>query len=492
MEQQQVLADTDDVSHLSHIFEPIKGGDRDILMLFVPGGQKASESYFRLVSEIQAQLSLRLWVVVLYNTEQDLATSGKIEGSLPGILRRLQEKGFRPGSFEIENIFFAGHSLGAWDGRPVALRKAQGFIQLGSWFDPKQDALAEYPKPVLTLAGDLDGQATVGMSANQASEILDTEPNLGEYNTYAVKPVVIIPKMNHGNFADGKVNYAYGDLDADISYDTSVRRTAELIAAFLSVQVEGPKSDVGQWGFSMLKEAVKETQGRYRAFWEALHNQAAEAVAVQLHVASLPKLKKENVRVIPHKFVNNFVVSKPWIASDENLVFVDLYLSKYGTKGLSNLWIKCKSREALMDVFGPDDTTTTSTYELLDVGKDLNAKVFDMALSLVPEDARVRYHERGRKLRFIDDRIVKGPATEWIESDLGFSIVKDGELEIVEVQTPVLMSPTHGITARFAGMHYMKLLTLARAMQWIIVDCLRQDSSCLTVSRSPFELALQS
>lgn len=93
----------------TQIFEPIKGGDRDILMVFVPGGQKASESYFCLVSEIQAQLSLRLWVVVLYNTEQDLTTSAKIEGSLPGLLRRLQEKGFRPGSFEIENIFFAGH-----------------------------------------------------------------------------------------------------------------------------------------------------------------------------------------------------------------------------------------------------------------------------------------------------------------------------------------------------------------------------------------------
>ncbi len=97
------------VGFFTQIFEPIKGGERDILMVFVPGAQVASESYFRLVSEIQAQLSLRLWVVVLYNTEQDLTSSGKIEGSLPGLLRRLQEKGFRPGSFEIENIFFAGH-----------------------------------------------------------------------------------------------------------------------------------------------------------------------------------------------------------------------------------------------------------------------------------------------------------------------------------------------------------------------------------------------
>jgi hypothetical protein len=97
------------VGFFTQIFEPIKGGDRDILLVFAPGGRKASESYFRLVSEIQAQLSLRLWVVVLYNTEQDITTPGKIEGSLPGLLRRLQEKGFRPGSFEIENIFFAGH-----------------------------------------------------------------------------------------------------------------------------------------------------------------------------------------------------------------------------------------------------------------------------------------------------------------------------------------------------------------------------------------------
>ena len=89
--------------------EPINEGDRDLLLVFCPGALQASENYFPLVKEIQAQLSLRLWIVVLHNTSQEALTTSKIDASLTGVLARLKERGFRSGSIEIENVFIAGH-----------------------------------------------------------------------------------------------------------------------------------------------------------------------------------------------------------------------------------------------------------------------------------------------------------------------------------------------------------------------------------------------
>ena len=91
------------------IMEPIREGDRDLLLVYCPGALQASESYFPLMHEIQAQLSLRLWVVVLHNTDQESLSTSKIDVSLTGVIARLKERGFRTGSIAIENVFIAGH-----------------------------------------------------------------------------------------------------------------------------------------------------------------------------------------------------------------------------------------------------------------------------------------------------------------------------------------------------------------------------------------------
>lgn len=89
--------------------EPIHEGDRDLLLVFCPGALKASKLYFPLMHAIQAQLSLRLWIAVLHNTDQEGLDTSKIDVSLTGVLARLKQRGFRSGSGEIDNVFIAGH-----------------------------------------------------------------------------------------------------------------------------------------------------------------------------------------------------------------------------------------------------------------------------------------------------------------------------------------------------------------------------------------------
>lgn len=460
------VAQSDDVSALSHIMEPIREGDRDLLLVYCPGALQASESYFPLMHEIQAQLSLRLWVVVLHNTDQEALSTSKIDVSLTGVIARLKERGFRTGSIAIENVFIAGHSIGAWVARSVALNRAQGFIQMGSNLDPQVDNLAQHPKPVLTLSGGLDGQMTPAAIAKHAGEVFATEQDLGRYNTCAVKPVVIIPGMNHAQFSNGRPNVERGDLKAAISISDARRRAGELVAAFLAVQSEGPDGLAGAHGLEILTNGVEETHTRYRALWESLANQAGDAAAHQRHVASSLAISTDNITTVHHDFRENFVISKPWIDTEKNKVFITTYLKPAEKRGINDLWVKMKSREALALHF---DTVDAPAARIETFAKDINTKTFDAALSLVSDDAREMFLKHGKKLRFVDDWLCPPPATVWIESNLSFTATPSGD---VEVRTPVLLSPMN-MPPRFAGMHYMKVLTLARAIHWILVDSFR-------------------
>jgi hypothetical protein len=348
--------------------------------------------------------------------------------------------------------------------RAVAVRRAQAFIQLGSNFDLKLDSLAQYPKPVLTVGGGRDGQMTPAIIASHAAEVLDTEPDLGPHNTYAVKPVIIIPGMNHAQFCDGQINVERGDLPPTISIEDAQQRTAELIAAFLAVQAATEDSTRD---LEILSKAVDETHRRYKTLWEALRNPSHEAVAHQLHVASPSKLSAENVTIVRHDFSDNFVISKPYIdAKMNNQVIVMTYLNPTKMRNLSNLWVKMKLREAVLQHYESQGDRTVLIQAL---GKEINSKTFEVALSLVSDDDREMFLKQGKKLRFVDDWLCPPPATTWVESDLSFTPTPSGD---VEVQSPVLTSPME-MPPRFAGMHYMKVLTLATAIHWILVDSFR-------------------
>ena len=224
--------------------------------------------------------------------------------------------------------------IGAWCARRIAKKQAEGFIEMGSFFDFYSDILSQYPKPVLSLSGRLDGQLKLARMANLA------EPDMRDVNTYAVKPVIIIPGMNHAQFSHGIPNKERGDLDADISIEQARSQTAEFIASFLTVHIKG-QVGTRQLAFENLTNGVKKTHGLYKTFWEAIENQVLQAKSWQIQIAGLQELTEENVVVIKHDYLDNFVYSKTWI--DIKRIFVQIYLfyaDKFGI--FKDIWIKMK------------------------------------------------------------------------------------------------------------------------------------------------------
>ncbi|CAI5462033.1 unnamed protein product [Closterium sp. Yama58-4] len=189
------------------------------------------------------------------------------------------------------------------------------------------------------------------------------------------------------------------------------------------------------------------------------------------------------------------------------------------------LWVKCKSAAAIgealgLEVAGAGGNTgvtpavpaaaaaagaagagkpsleaaftawaAAAPMEVRHVAASINEAAMQWALEMVHPHAMERYERDGKKVVFGEDRIV--PIDEWIKSDVEWlpkEGVKEGDTGktddkegggiggrgVVVVRSPVLITADEILPAelkgRFGGMHYVKVITVARAMQWIMLD----------------------
>eukprot|EP00897_Mesotaenium_endlicherianum_P004513 jgi/Mesen1/408/ME000100S10644 len=508
------------------ILRPIRErpGANETLLVIVPGAFTKAEAYLPLANAIQEASKLKLWVVVL-NFVANVPTSFELKQRYGKALEKTKMMGFG-GNGAATKVYFAGHSWGAWEARDPALHLADGFIQMGAYFNKKLDKLPEYPKPVLTLGGELDGQIPPTVMARHAGEVFAVEAQLGRANTVAQKPVVVVEGMNHCQFSHGVPNRKRGDFDPEVPIEQARREVAEVAG-----REAGPE---GQQAWAALEAAVSKTERDYRAFWEACLQETRGCSHYQMKLleeAQVVPHEGLSVEVVWHDFLQNFVFSKPAIAAGEGKVHMQAYKKPQGRYDLaSDLWLKMKSAEAvatagLGDVSewkteneprlskgelagagagagvreaslggaaagssgissGPLEEFTSASASgsqhlsvsrhlfesaSANLGAQWNEAHFRQALSLVPETARRRFERRGKKPTFGTDEKCSSGAT-WVGSDMKF-ISKEGGT--VEIRSPVLLTPADYYRPRFAGMHYVKIWSVARAMEWIMVDSLR-------------------
>ncbi|CAI5486701.1 unnamed protein product [Closterium sp. Naga37s-1] len=144
--------------------------------------------------------------------------------------------------------------------------------------------------------------------------------------------------------------------------------------------------------------------------------------------------------------------------------------------------------------------------EVRHVAAAINEAAIQRALEMVHPFARERYEREGKKVVFGEDKIV--PIDEWIKSDVEW-LPKEGlkerdaeddkegvigERGVVVVRSPVLITADEILPAelkgRFGGMHYVKVITVARAMQWIMLDAFSYPA-CARCTRSLSEYTVQ-
>jgi len=98
----------------------------------------------------------------------------------------------------------------------------------------------------------------------------------------------------------------------------------------------------------------------------------------------------------------------------------------------------------------------------------VNQEVLDWAMSVAGTDALSNYDTYGQKLEMGQDKEAINGGT-WIIQDLEFKKVKgdDSKIEVISVSLPI---PETAIVPIFRSMHYCKMLSPFRALEWIYVD----------------------
>jgi len=198
---------------------------------------------------------------------------------------------------------------------------------------------------------------------------------------------------------------------------------------------------------------------------------------------------------LPHIF-NKCV--KPDASCMLNVTSVTMHVAKAG-----DLWpqgksaplsiyefkTKFKSREA-MRTNANDPTASGDLDKVSDMCKNINKAAFDWALEHAEASVKARFQKSGEPMVMVDDveATIGATGPAWIKDELVFKRVTDSNSPTgsrVEVQSWkfVVGNANGGDVPWFipAGMHYCKLLSPARAMEWIYTDSMRYSAKPTTI-----------
>jgi len=148
---------------------------------------------------------------------------------------------------------------------------------------------------------------------------------------------------------------------------------------------------------------------------------------------------------------------------------------------------KLKSRQSLWQSAGVPDAQ--AAYNMTDryntsICRSINEAAYEWALATASSTARARFHKHGTPLRMVADtwsRIgITGPT--WIHNKLTFTPAKDESgASVVDVAAPYFSVENKNLGdvpyIETVGYHYCKLLSPARAMEWIYVDGLHATAA---------------
>lgn len=451
------------------ILPPVRSGADRLLIIF-PGMYKSPEDYLSLAKEIQNQSPFRLWVGILKFTA-NLVNPPQAQSAVDYVFQQVSASGFSSAS--PSNTMIAGHSLGGIVAQYFVNKKAYAGLILMSSYLVRSEGGSSLPQadlPVLTLSGELDGQTRMTRVAVDAKSMIAAS---GVHSAIVKKPVILLSGINHAQFSDGKM--ARSDLKPEVEYSQAQKKISEVISDF--TVANDAASDMQKEADEASKriiDAVGQTRDLMAPYWSAqtLDDNWCPETQKALIPLTLDPLKLS----IEHKVHSGavaFAASKPqaeYTADGTLSATVHSSVSYHPNvidrstvpEAAQNLACKTKSSEALALRTGLPAAQRLTC-------RDHNVRVYSWALQQVSVTVRERFLNRGRQLRFApDENLASG--LQWVPARLGFEDNPDERFSTVTSKALYT-----GIEAPFglAGMHYCKLLSPTRTMEWILVDGLR-------------------
>jgi hypothetical protein len=480
------------------ILAPVKRTETEAALVLIQGAEISAEQYKPLASSVQSASSLTLWIGIPDFT-LDVPNPLEIGKEIQRILTDMKNMGMNT-----TTVFFAGHSLGGIvleDWVNTSSSAVSGLILMGSYLQRKYTS---FSVPTLTISGELDGLCRVTRSMESYYRWILHSDNAS--NAMIQFPVVIIPGMNHFEFASGDppLLVRERDLKAEIAVDVAHNTVAILINEFMEIQLKNDSgrihlvqavNDTGMFIQPLLK--AYEMEGFYHFIppcydqtpsakcnvgcpWTETAQQIMGGVDPdKIHVSdAFHPVDQINPIHLPHVLNNcsanqtDCVLNVTTVSQNVYEIFDSLDTAFLETSA-SEIRAKLKSRQAIMEAEGyPNlDFNKTDGGSLC---KIINQAAFQWALNISDNKTVQRFQKFGEPMVMGEDEGPYNVGPLWIWNPLKYKQTKDASgNKILLVQSVMMRTPIPYYIPVSAGFHYCKLLSPARAIEWIYVDGLR-------------------
>ena len=490
------------VSSDDMVWKPLKKVEQSVALIVIQGAQIAPKQYAPLVAALQNISQYSLWVGIP-DYHFDVPEPLEIGSGIDRILNSMKSMGMN----ESIPIFFAGHSLGGvilQDYLQSRSTISKGQILLGSFLLEKYRNVT-YNVPTLTIGGELDGLTRVTriMEAYYHQVLTASDQTTAMTNF----PVIVINGMTHLQFASGDPPplVKLRDLKPEISYEEAHNTAATYITAFISLHTGDSSalkvitSAVQSSGEFLQPIITAYTQEGFYQFKPPCYNNAQSSKCTygcpwtecaQTIMGGLTEAKlvdkdafhpvyQINPVHLPH-ILNN--CSKP----DNSCVLQTVTVSQniydkgddmdtgFISTSASEIKAKLKSRQAIMEAAGYKNVDF-NTSDGSSICKIINQASYDWAKNISGDKTLARFERFGVPMVMGEDKGPYNAGPLWIWTSLSLSKATNSSGgAILEVRAPMMRTPTDYFIKASAGFHYCKLLSPARATEWIYVDGLRE------------------
>ena len=423
----------------------------------------------------------------------DFAIPGRSGKKIDAAIGYLAQRGIASPSLR---VFAAGHSHGgmAVNDTPVS-HDLGGLILLASYLPHSavsSQTIANFPKPVLMLGGELDGLTGINYVARDALTVAAMART--DVNIVTEKPVVLLRGVTHRQFADGSADDA-DSIPPEVSLVHAHDAMAKVIVDFIASR--GALTGFNQAaGKSHVKAEVAATTNllepyRLAQVTEDMTCAEAQRAAVELDAPGWDAIRIES------KFYHHgpsdalFILDKSSISKaaqgfklhlpvliDSAIDMTDISKNNY----LAPRALFCKMRTASKIAA---ETGLTATKPDLNCA-ELNQRVIASTLATITDAAqRARFSAKyGDPETWAlealsddaSDQVQYGPITirsekkatgqSWIRSRFGFASITASSWQLT---TGDLITADDVKIALFAGAHYCKILPPARIVEWATI-----------------------
>jgi len=498
------------------------------VLYWIHGAKVDPKEYVPLLEAVQEASGLTLWVG-LPHFLIDMPEPGLLDHNIERTHQLMQTKGKMP---DVDNarVFYGAHSLGTvwlqkWCyGRRKDLKKrCSGLVLTGGFLSREYykygDFNVAFDSDTLTIGGSLDGLArvtrTVAESYHQLVDRYSKSPH--KQRDFSV---VAIEGMNHHQWHAGEPSFLekMRDIRADISDEEARSKGSALIADWLAqrtgvpgagtvldkavestrvfvkpiidayllegsrhfdspVQVDGPLANRCKRGAckdhcDWTRHAQEIIAGDLGDDWHLeVSNQFADASSTPLSGGAFHLPEISNDTATKTVTVTTYSQSE-WALGDR----LDTGFVPTSAKEIAS---KMASRQCLL-VKGVGKTGVDFSVDDPDFCQMANKDAYDLALSRADARTAKRFAEHGQRFTFGPDE-PKGAGPLFLMS--GVSYKDEGDAGVL-VSSPMLKtSIDYWVKFRPDWVpdpgcyHYCKLLSPARAAEWIYVDGLRRGLS---------------